>query len=279
VKITIMTFSPKLLAIALLASAAVVHGVPCANSVDGFKFYNVITRVSYPLTSGSSVYHYRDGGSCQANFEAVTTSCPSDPIKCVNITLGTQSRTEREAPWYLYGDKAGNYPYYHAIVNAGTPETGPQTLKACAFTDTDCTVAISDPACKSIAIDIKGGELYGFLLFNAEHSVWESLLGNKNICFNPAGVGLAVEVYYAYPCVKQVYLKLTGNGKTVTRTENEAPSTLFGDTPGGEVTFKNTFVTEQEYTIEATPNGDSTRTTKAIFTFHAPGTGGCPPVP
>jgi hypothetical protein len=64
-----------------------------------------------------------------------------------------------------------------------------------------------------------------------------------------------------------------------TPTENSAPYYLFGDTlpTGGTstVTYKSIFVAGERYVIEATPDGDSTKTITAQFTLADPGFDGC----
>jgi hypothetical protein len=66
-------------------------------------------------------------------------------------------------------------------------------------------------------------------------------------------------------------LKLTGNGQTVTKTENVYPFYIFGHVPGGAVTYKSTFVRDTLYMIEATPDGDSNKKITAYFTFKSSG--------
>jgi hypothetical protein len=278
----------SVLVFALLASAAGVHGDSCTNEVIGFQVYDSVYGLDLDPTIYNTDFEINREylTYCRNNIQALTRSCPSTPIKCVEIKLGTQySRKERAEPWYLFGDKDGN-------VGSAKLKLGlQQTLQACAYTDNDCTAP--HPVCKSVKVDVVGGgkvnncfvsdddyNFFGKIAINtppAQDSVDE-------MYFDPTGVGLNI-LEFADPCVDKVFFKLTGNDKTVTRTENEWPFFLFGDNssvpygtfPRDGVTFKSTFVKNMVYTIEVTPDDDSSKKGGAKFMFCTmnPSTGRC----
>jgi hypothetical protein len=75
-----------------------------------------------------------DFPTCELNIFAIgkNNTCGNPPIACVRVSLGSSVRRERFVPYALFGDRTG------WIVYDRKPELGPNTLKACTYTDRNC---------------------------------------------------------------------------------------------------------------------------------------------
>jgi hypothetical protein len=70
---------------------------------------------------------------CELSILAVgkNNTCGNPPIKCVKMSLGTHVKKERFAPYSLYGNRG-------VVVRDEKPDLGPNTLRACTYTDKQC---------------------------------------------------------------------------------------------------------------------------------------------
>ena len=202
---------------------------------------NLLTPTDIFLTNFST---------CELNIEAIT-SCFFCTTKCVNLKLGNYAHKETTHPYALYGNTNSTFFYDK------TPPLGEQTLTACAYTDNQCTQSES---CLSYVVNVRGGGAITSFEFIYPSSTSTIQSGSTN-CL-PKGQKVNIHAV-GDSCVDKVNLKLTNGTKTVSsKTEYNAPFTLYPNDGG-----KSDFQLKTDYTITATPNGDTTKTTSSKFQF------------
>jgi hypothetical protein len=283
-------FPPRKLFIALtlLASASVVNGTypttgtPCINQVTGFKLVDASTTPAgiRPFPQ-DGVIDLTTFPNCELNIIAETSSLPPagsgrtltsstasscDPIRCVKLWLGNDVRRERVPPYTLYGDQPPNY-FDEA------PDLGKQTLKACTYTDSDCTKG--EAGCVTKDVEVKGGGSISSLVLYDAATVYGSGAGTtidgSPICYPPSGM-VNIEAV-TDKCVRKVDFELTGGGKNDDRTENQFPFFLYGNS-GTTLFGEDGFQIGPSYTVSAIPNNDSAKKVEKNFTFKDCSSGG-----
>lgn len=120
----------------------------CTNSVTGFQLVDASTRPPLITDFVPPLIDLKGFPKCELSVIAKTESLPSGcergTIRCVKMELGNYNRTEYFPPYTLYSDTGGNF-------TDRKPPIGFQTLKACAYTDRNCT---QNAACLELEVDI-----------------------------------------------------------------------------------------------------------------------------
>lgn len=138
-----------LVAVLLAALAKQVDG-NSSSALRGLQACAVSDFVYYVFDDGQEVGDYPsstlDLTDSKINIVAQVYPYECQP-KCVKISLGTGLvKKERAAPYALFGDVAGQ-------LLAGEPkQSGLQQVKACLYTDRNCTVG--EYGCRTQSVDI-----------------------------------------------------------------------------------------------------------------------------
>jgi hypothetical protein len=122
---------------------------PCdsINEVTGFELVDASSPYRPVILPFSPVIDLDDFPTCMLNIYATASSntCGDAPVGCVKLTLASQVRREFAEPYALYGNTG-------RFIRSGKPALGAQTLTACTYTDTECTVGES--GCVSVDVFI-----------------------------------------------------------------------------------------------------------------------------
>jgi hypothetical protein len=119
-----------------------------ANEIVGFKVVDASRPTSPIVKPLKSTVRLSDFPNGMLNIFAIgkNNTCGGPPIACVKLTLGKAYQLEKYVPYALFGDQPGG-PVYDR-----KPPVGSNTLKACTYTDEDCTKGKS--GCKEVEVDI-----------------------------------------------------------------------------------------------------------------------------
>ena len=138
---------PTAAPVAAPVAAPIVAG--SINQVTGFQLVDtespyrpVITPFTPPIID------LLEFSTCELNIYAtVSENTQGDAgIKCVKLTLGSQVRKEKFEPYALYGNTG-------RFIRSGKPALGAQTLKACTYTDEECSQGES--GCLEVDVYVK----------------------------------------------------------------------------------------------------------------------------
>lgn len=269
-------FFPGKLLFALLASSvgsidARITATP--SSVCKITSYRWVHKVNDQVNDAEVVSagdaYIGNVDDCEINIIAITEeNCGNKlPIRCVKIQLGKEKREERDAPYTLFGDTlntpGGEYFF-------GTPDLGEQTLQAWAYTDSGCSMG--ETPGPEVKLSLIGGDLSPrFRVYDVSTDIEIGSIvagNNKNsVCLpNIDASKVNIEAVAADSCVKNIKMNLTSADKNDERTANTVPFYLFGDNEGING-GKDDFLLNTDYTITATPNGDTSKTLSSKFQF------------
>jgi hypothetical protein len=179
------------------------------------------------------------------------------------------TRIDTKPPYTLYGDDNN---VANPRFGYGKPEnTGLQTLTACPYKDSQCT--IGQGTCLSKQVKVQDSYLPNFILFDAaEEDGWiDYVYDGGTMCRPTSGKVNMVVLEGCY--TSKVDFKLTGGNRYDTHTDSNFPFYLYGDSCDARclthpvVYGGDGFNLDTWYTVTATPDGNHARDVVRTFRF------------
>jgi hypothetical protein len=146
----VVVTAPSPAAVAVPSSSPVVlANVTCTNNVTGFQLVDASTRPELLIDFVPPFIDLNTFPKCEISVIAVTAStplgCTDNTIACVRMDLGRSRRFEYFVPYTMYSD-VPNGP-----IADRKPRLGVQTMRACAYTNSECT---ADETCLEYEVEV-----------------------------------------------------------------------------------------------------------------------------